>query len=236
MPGVPEDLSRVKALFSSLGYAEILPELDGAPDAQQVRAGLEDWLKADERCKEDVLVVYYAGHGLRDERSHRPTCRNSRQDRMSTTLASRELADLLADTRVGHVLLLLDTCYAELGAGGLPARRVRGAVAGRRGPLPGARVRPRLRHRPGGRGACGHGRDAAAVPDEALAEHLRDPRRSREDQRRMTAELIASVPPRTDGGADAEDESVPGRPWGSRSPSSSPPTWPCTTGPACSAR
>ncbi|MFE6836637.1 caspase family protein [Streptomyces sp. NPDC057705] len=116
LPGVPEDLSRVKALFSSLGYAEILPELAGAPDAQQVRAGLEDWLKADERCKEDVLVVYYAGHGLRDDRSHRLTCRNSRHDRMSTTLASRELADLLADTLVGHVLLLLDTCYAELGA------------------------------------------------------------------------------------------------------------------------
>ncbi|MEU7728559.1 caspase family protein [Streptomyces sp. NPDC040724] len=116
LPGVPEDLSRVKALFSSLGYAEILPELAGAPDAQQVRTGLEDWLKADERCKEDVLVVYYAGHGLRDDRSHRLTCRTSRHDRMSTTLASRELADLLADTRVGHALLLLDTCYAELGA------------------------------------------------------------------------------------------------------------------------
>ncbi|MFJ6755503.1 caspase family protein [Streptomyces sp. NPDC091273] len=116
LPGVPEDLSRVKALFCSLGYAAILPELAGAPDAQQVRAGLEDWLKADERCKEDVLVVYYAGHGLRDDRSHRLTCRNSRHDRMSTTLASRELADLLADTLVGHVLLLLDTCYAELGA------------------------------------------------------------------------------------------------------------------------
>ncbi|WP_404961418.1 caspase family protein [Streptomyces sp. 147326] len=116
LPGVSEDLSRVKALFSSLGYAEILPQLAGAPDAQQVRAGLEDWLKADERCKEDVLVVYYAGHGLRDDRSHRLTCRNSRHDRMSTTLASRELADLLADTPVGHVLLLLDTCYAELGA------------------------------------------------------------------------------------------------------------------------
>ncbi|MGW1793144.1 caspase family protein [Streptomyces tubercidicus] len=116
LPGVPEDLQRVTALFSSLGYAEILPELAGAPDAQQVRAGLEDWLKADERCKEDVLVVYYAGHGLRDGRSHRLTCRNSRHDRVSTTLASRELADLLADTQVGHVLLLIDTCHAELGA------------------------------------------------------------------------------------------------------------------------
>ncbi len=116
LPGVPEDLRRVRALFSSLGYLEILPELAGAPDAQQVRAGLEDWLKADERCAEDVLVVYYAGHGLRDDRSHRLTCRNSRHNRVSTTLASRELADLLADARVGHVLLLLDTCYAELGA------------------------------------------------------------------------------------------------------------------------
>ncbi|MGW0534364.1 caspase family protein [Streptomyces sp. NPDC003032] len=116
LPGVAEDLRRVLALFSSLGYAEILPELARAPDAQQVRAGLEDWLKADERSKEDVLVVYYAGHGLRDDRYHRLTCRNSRRNRVSTTLASRELADLLADAQVGHVLLLLDTCYAELGA------------------------------------------------------------------------------------------------------------------------
>ncbi|MEU1287700.1 caspase family protein [Kitasatospora sp. NPDC005856] len=116
LPGVPEDLRRIKDLFTSLGYQEILPHLAGAPDAQQLRAGLEDWLKADERCAQDVLVVYYAGHGLRDDRSHRLTFRNSRHDRVSTTLASRELADLLADTRVGHVLLLLDTCYAELGA------------------------------------------------------------------------------------------------------------------------
>ncbi|MEU1017741.1 caspase family protein [Streptomyces sp. NPDC005898] len=116
LPGVAEDLRRVLALFSSLGYAEILPELTRAPDAQQVRAGLEDWLKADERNKEDVLVVYYAGHGLRDDRYHRPTCCNSRRNRVSTTLASRELADLRADAQVGHVLLLLDTCYAELGA------------------------------------------------------------------------------------------------------------------------
>ncbi|WP_228901422.1 caspase family protein [Streptomyces sp. DH1] len=116
LPGVTEDLRRVTDLFSSLGYVEVLPEFAAAPDAQQVRAGLEDWLKADERCKEDVLVVYYAGHGLRDDRYHRLTCRNSRRNRVSTTLASRELADLLADTQVGHVLLLLDTCYAELGA------------------------------------------------------------------------------------------------------------------------
>ncbi|MER5730696.1 caspase family protein [Streptomyces sp. NPDC002138] len=115
LPGVDEDLRRVTDLFSSLGYAEILPELARAPDAQQVRAGLEDWLKADERRTEDVLVVYYAGHGLRDDRHHRLTCRNSRRSRVSTTLASRDLADLLVDTAVGHVLLLLDTCYAELG-------------------------------------------------------------------------------------------------------------------------
>ncbi|MET9206209.1 caspase family protein [Streptomyces bacillaris] len=116
LPGVPDDLRRVKALFSSLGYSEILPELAGAPDAQLVRAGLEDWLKADGRGPEDVLVVYYAGHGLRDDRSHRLTCRTSKHNRVSTTLATRELADLLVDTRVGHALLLLDTCYAELGA------------------------------------------------------------------------------------------------------------------------
>ncbi|MGW2872053.1 caspase family protein [Kitasatospora sp. NPDC001225] len=116
LPGVPEDLRRVNALFTSLGYREILPHLAGAPDAQQLRADLEDWLKADERCEQDVLVVYYAGHGLRDDHSHRITFRNSRHNRRSTTLGSRELADLLADTRVGHVLLLLDTCYSELGA------------------------------------------------------------------------------------------------------------------------
>ncbi|MFF4922400.1 caspase family protein [Kitasatospora sp. NPDC001261] len=116
LPGVPEDLRRVNALFTSLGYREILPHLAGAPDAQQLRADLEDWLKADERCEQDVLVVYYAGHGLRDDHSHRVTFRNSRHNRRSTTLGSRELADLLADTRVGHVLLLLDTCYSELGA------------------------------------------------------------------------------------------------------------------------
>ncbi|MEU4794664.1 caspase family protein [Streptomyces sp. NPDC023327] len=157
LPGVAEDLRRVLALFSSLGYAEILPELARAPDAQQVRAGLEDWLKADERNKEDVLVVYYAGHGLRDDRYHRLTCRNSRRNRVSTTLASRELADLRADAQVGHVLLLLDTCYAELGAAeiaNVTGQLVDYRPRGRRHEVVSAHRQSRFDHwmRPGSRG------------------------------------------------------------------------------------
>ncbi|WP_159027811.1 ATP-binding protein [Streptomyces pactum] len=46
---------------------------------------------------------------------------------------------------------------------------------------------------------AGKDRSVFRLYHEALAEHLRDPRRCREDQLRMTAELIASVPLRTDG-------------------------------------
>ncbi|MFG2295377.1 caspase family protein [Streptomyces sp. NPDC048603] len=118
LPGVPDDLHRVGELLSGLGYRPILPELRDAPDAGQVLAGLEDWLQDPARTETDVLTVYYAGHGLR-ETHHRLTCRTSRQDRQTSTIRTSELAELLAGSPVGHALLILDTCYAELGAAGI---------------------------------------------------------------------------------------------------------------------
>ncbi|MFZ3470587.1 caspase family protein [Streptomyces sp. 4.24] len=119
LPGVESDLKRVAELFSSLGYRRILGHLSDAPDARQVVAGLEEWLRDPARSQSDVLTVYYAGHGLR-EPQHRLTCRTSRQDRPSaSTIRTSELAELLSESAVGHVLMMLDTCYAELGAAGI---------------------------------------------------------------------------------------------------------------------
>ncbi|MEV7613442.1 caspase family protein [Streptomyces sp. NPDC089799] len=118
LPGVAGDLHRIGDLFGDLGYRPILTELRDAPDARQVLAGLEDWLQDPARTETDVLTVYYAGHGLR-ETHHRLTCRTSRQDRQTSTIRTSELAELLAGSPVGHALLILDTCYAELGAAGI---------------------------------------------------------------------------------------------------------------------
>ncbi|MEV8533437.1 caspase family protein [Streptomyces sp. NPDC051211] len=119
LPGAEADLRRVNALFEDLGYRRILSHLGDAPDARQILAGLEDWLRDPARTEHDVLTVYYAGHGLR-EPQHRLSCRTSRLDRPAATMIrTGELAELLAESRVGHVLMMLDTCYGELGAAGI---------------------------------------------------------------------------------------------------------------------
>ncbi|MFF3373023.1 caspase family protein [Streptomyces sp. NPDC002680] len=118
LPGAEADAEHVAALFESLGYTRILPHLGSAPRSQQLLAELEDWLANPDRSQHDVLVVYFAGHGVKhpQRRDHYLMCVDSRIARpQSTAIRSADLASLVATSSVGYALLILDTCYAGAG-------------------------------------------------------------------------------------------------------------------------
>jgi WD40 repeat protein len=118
LAGVDEDVARVAALFEGMGYTRILPHLAREPRSRDLLRDLEEWLTHPERSEEDVLVIYYAGHGLRHPklRGHYLMCHDSRIDRPTgTCVKSADLAGLLASSPVRHVLLMVDTCYAGAG-------------------------------------------------------------------------------------------------------------------------
>lgn len=118
LPGVDDDVALVAKLFEGMGYTRILPHLAHDPRARDLLRDLEEWLTRPDRSEEDVLVLYYAGHGLRHEklRSHYLMCHDSRIDRPTgTCVKSADLAGLLASSPLRHVLVMVDTCYSGAG-------------------------------------------------------------------------------------------------------------------------
>ncbi|MFG2127534.1 caspase family protein [Streptomyces sp. NPDC048751] len=118
LPGVEEDVERVAALFQDLGYTRILPHLSSSPRSQHLLGELEEWLEHPDRSERDVLVVYYAGHGVKHprRRDHYLMCGGSKIARpQGTAIRSSDLAGVVTGSCVGHALLILDTCYAGAG-------------------------------------------------------------------------------------------------------------------------
>ncbi|MEU0276238.1 caspase family protein, partial [Streptomyces sp. NPDC006307] len=124
LPGVDADVERVAALFEGLGYTRILPHLSSSPRSQDFLGDLEEWLAHPDRTDRDVLVLYYAGHGIKhpQRRDHYLMCGGSRISRpQRTAIRSSDLAGMVTTSPVGHALLMLDTCYAGAGTAEMAA-------------------------------------------------------------------------------------------------------------------
>jgi uncharacterized caspase-like protein len=73
---------------------------------------LEDFFSTAGR--DDLLILYFAGHGVKDEAGRLYlTARDSRHDRiMSTAVSAAFIGDQIDRTRARRVVLLLDCCYS----------------------------------------------------------------------------------------------------------------------------
>ncbi|MET8914157.1 hypothetical protein ABZX40_07085 [Streptomyces sp. NPDC004610] len=60
-------------------------------------------------------MMYLAGHGVHEEDRHYPLCADTRPGRWTRALAAEDLARPLMQSLVGHLLVMLDTCYAAAG-------------------------------------------------------------------------------------------------------------------------
>ncbi|MEU9192360.1 caspase family protein [Streptomyces hundungensis] len=149
LPGVEGDVDIMANLFDSLGYERVLRDRSRNPTARELISGLEEWLGSPERRPDDIVVLYYAGHGVRASGGrHYLLCSDSVENRLvSTAIRTDDLALMFADEAVSaRVLIVLDTCYAGAGttdiamvANQLAAGRT--TVAGNLWLLAGARAR-----------------------------------------------------------------------------------------------
>ena len=89
--------------------------------ASDVLETMEGWLR--ERLPTDLVVVYFSGHGLKDDGGNLYlAARNTTTNRLlSTGIADSVLRALLSACRAKQQVLILDCCFGNLGSGVLPA-------------------------------------------------------------------------------------------------------------------
>ncbi|GAA2260435.1 hypothetical protein GCM10010232_59520 [Streptomyces amakusaensis] len=124
LDSVPSDIRETRDLFASFGHTPVLPGLGEYEGAEQIRQKLRHWSADAGLRDDDVLVVYYAGHGSVEDRDrHYLFCWDSQDgDLAATGLATEDLVRILCRGGLRHLLLILDTCAA--GAGGAEASTV----------------------------------------------------------------------------------------------------------------
>lgn len=118
LPGARTDAQRVRALLEPMGYETVLTHLMTDPTSTDIREAIDDWTDQADLGGADVVVVYFAGHGHKAPDQHYLLCADTKPDRYtSRAVAAIDLARPLMYSPVGHLLVMLDTCYAGAGAG-----------------------------------------------------------------------------------------------------------------------
>lgn len=105
-------------LFQEFGYEPVLPGLGEYDGAEQIRQKLRHWSADIALSADDVVVVYFAGHGFVHEQDrHYLMCWDSYdEDPATTALATEDLVRILCRGNLRHLLLVLDTCAGGAGS------------------------------------------------------------------------------------------------------------------------
>ncbi|MFI6808672.1 caspase family protein [Streptomyces luteogriseus] len=113
LPRAHEDVRRITALFERMGYERILPEVSHDPDAAEFEDAVADWCAGAALTPDDVLVVYYAGHGDRpDAGGYRLACPDSTARRPRSWISLENLTSTLSASPLRNVLIIIDACHA----------------------------------------------------------------------------------------------------------------------------
>ncbi|GAA1011546.1 hypothetical protein Aple_012090 [Acrocarpospora pleiomorpha] len=116
---VSSDLAAMRDRFESIGYQAVLPGLGEYASAAQVRQTLSHWSDDVGLNANDVVVVYFAGHGVAEPYDrHHLMCWDTRPDDLvATGLPTEDLVRVLCRRASGlrHLLVILDCCMAGAG-------------------------------------------------------------------------------------------------------------------------
>ncbi|MEW2613018.1 caspase family protein [Streptomyces sp. NPDC047880] len=127
-----EDADRAAALFASMGYERVLTGVSYDPRPDAFEDALAEWCRTADLTADDIVVLYYAGHGDRSSTGqYRLACADSEQGRPRSWLSLANLAEILADSPVRNVLFVVDACHAA--AAGADIGRVTDAIVAARG-------------------------------------------------------------------------------------------------------
>src|SRR5580704_5905826 len=116
-PELAEEVERMAGLFTGLSYVRV-PGFGVNLGMAEFKDRLRKFLISRERRDNDVVVVYYTGHGTLDQGSLLLPMTDTTADVAYTALPAGELTGRLlgGPLIVQRLLYVLDTCYA--GAGG----------------------------------------------------------------------------------------------------------------------
>ncbi|MFC8142182.1 caspase family protein [Streptomyces paradoxus] len=122
LPRAHEDVRRVATLFEGMGYERILTEVSLDPDAAEFEDAVADWCAGADLTPDDVLVVYYAGHGDRPEAGgYRLACPDSTARRPRSWISLENLTSTLSASPLRNVLIIIDACHAGKAAAAIGA-------------------------------------------------------------------------------------------------------------------
>lgn len=99
LTGVGEDVLAVRNLFTGFGYESVLEGIGDYGSANDIREKIRRWVADVELGEEDVVVLYFAGHGYAPDRDrHYLCCWDTREDApASTALATEDLVRILCE-------------------------------------------------------------------------------------------------------------------------------------------
>ncbi|MFI1927686.1 SAV_2336 N-terminal domain-related protein [Streptomyces sp. NPDC020377] len=113
LPGAEADADRVRGLLEPMGYESVLTDRSDSPTRSALVHGMEEWVTETSLGPEDVVVVYFTGHAETHQDRHYLLGADSSAGLRSTALTAEDLARPLMTSDVGHLLVILDTCFAE---------------------------------------------------------------------------------------------------------------------------
>ena len=114
---VPSELETLVRIFTGFGYCEQLPDLRLNPERRTLLPALGKWLRDDARSEDDVVVIYYTGHGFKDGTVHYLAAADTEPGAIETAIESDVFVRILSATpRIGALLLIFDVCFAGRGA------------------------------------------------------------------------------------------------------------------------
>jgi hypothetical protein len=118
LPRATADISEMARLFESFGYQPVLAGLGQYDSADQIKQKLSHWSRDIALSPDDIVVLYFAGHGITVRRDrHYLLCWDSQEeDLAASALATEDLTRILCRRQLRHLLLILDTCAGGAGS------------------------------------------------------------------------------------------------------------------------
>ncbi|MFE4636372.1 caspase family protein [Streptomyces sp. NPDC056773] len=118
LPGVADDVQGLYEVLAPMGYERALTDVALNPTSAQLRDALHRWTRTTRLGPDDVLFVYFAGHGVQqDGRQYLLGSDDTPEDFQHTAITGEEFTHLATDQLAGHSLVVLDVCHSGPAAG-----------------------------------------------------------------------------------------------------------------------